>query len=160
MAEENALSPGQLLVRPLRDPGSRAIFLPAGTVLSERLIRRLRRASLEEACLACVGEPPWGRLPQPTVEVARRNLARRPTGGLEDVFQSASLRQADQALWTMMLVVLLGAAVAALILGDPRLLDLALGATLVLLAAVGFHFWVASKLRHRALVREQFLKEC
>jgi hypothetical protein len=159
MSEESPLKPGQLLVRPLRDPGSRAIFLPAGTVLSQPLIRRLRKASLEEACLACIGEPPWGRLPELRAEQARRQLSRQPTGGLEDVFASGPLRQADGALWTVMVLVLVGAAAAAVLTGESRLLDLAMGAVVVLIVALGFQLWAASEVRYRARLRERFLKD-
>ncbi|MEB3236183.1 MAG: hypothetical protein VKO64_00970 [Candidatus Sericytochromatia bacterium] len=159
MTEDSPLTPGQLLVRPLRDPGSRAIFLPAGTVLSQQMIRRLRKASLEEACLACIGDPPWGRLPEPRAEQARVQLSRQPTGGLEDVFASGAIRQADGALWTVMVLVLVGAAAGAVVTGEPRLLNLATWAVVVLLAAVGFQLWAASEVRYRARVRERFLKE-
>ena len=160
MAEESSLlQPGQMLVRPLRDPGSRAIFLPAGTVLSQKLIQRLRRASLEEACLACVGAPPWGRLPEPRAELARRQLARRPTGGLEDLFQSPQVIQADRALWTLMLLILAGAAATALLTGDGRLLDLAVGALAILGVALLFQFWAAAEVRRRVRIRERFLQD-
>lgn len=50
------LQPGRVLAVTMRDPRTRAIFLPGRTVLTRELIEQIYRAGLAEYAAGCVGE--------------------------------------------------------------------------------------------------------
>jgi|GEM_PF-6477494 len=86
LAPLDLLRSGQTLKRPLRHPVSGQVFLPAGAVLTEHLVNRIRKLGLEADALSCLPAGPAtgaASLPRPLAPVA---ASPNPASELQQAF--------------------------------------------------------------------------
>jgi hypothetical protein len=136
------LVPGQRLVISLKDPQTRVVLLPAGTILTPGLIATLGRAGLDSYTALCIGDEVEDSPQDPVAET------------VVDIPQLRAFERVQRSSWTLrnLLTGLLAIVAGIYLVGhDPAALDLGAGIAICLILSFT-HSWQATGSTRRKIV--------
>ncbi len=137
----HVLIPGRLFAISLRDPKTKAVLIPAGTVLTPQLIAQLYRTKLHARAAVCVGSEQED-VPQPVVGGPKPLSA-------DDFYTVSRLRDSVRGLRHLLMWAAGVIALLFLTTGNPAHLAALAGAFVALLGAFGLQFGLVSMTSRR-----------